>query len=113
MTTETINLICEKLAEWFGTTAEAIQQYLPDFLHRYGLYMACKTTITTFAITAAVSAICVPLFILMLLDLLEDTKIAKKIFIAIVIAILVCIIVCNIPHFIFPEFYAIEQLISS
>ena len=113
MTTETINLICEKLAELFDTTVETIQQYLPDFLHQYGLYLATKNGVSTILIVLGISAIAAPLFLLMLADLCDNIHTPKKIFIALIIIIVFCLIIYIVPHFIFPEFYAIEQLISS
>lgn len=57
-----------------------------------------------------------PLIFAILLDVFDDANTKnwpKKIIIGLIIVVILCLIAYIISHFVFSEFYAIEQLISS
>lgn len=112
MTAENIELIYEKLAEAFNVTVAQIQEYLPDFLRQFGLYMAWKDIAENIILVGVITIFAGGFLLLMMYDIMEDAKLARRIAIIGIVIIVICVILCNIAHFIWPEFYAIEVILK-
>lgn len=113
MDIEAIELICEKIATVFNTTVEVVQQYLPEFLHKYGLYLAFDSWTTYFLISNILAVFMAGMFLAVWIKFDDKYKMPPaKYIVGIFIIINIIGIIGILPNFLFPEFYAIKVLFN-
>lgn len=107
----------KSLADFFGTTTEAVMDNAPSFLSKYGWYCtlsALPTHILQAVFIIAAFTIVFFLFNLLVEDTLWVTKKTIKyyIFACIGVVIFVCVI-CLLPTIITPELVGLDHLVKT
>ena len=112
---QTLNMILSALANFFGTTTEAIMQHAPEWLAKYGWYITLHTDLVEFILVGAfIGAILAACFLAILACAGHDIgkgAIALAVLIFVIVAViagLIPIITCLVA----PEIVGLEAAIK-
>lgn len=112
---QTLNLIVSALANFFGTTTEAILRNAPTWLVKYGWYVTLHYELVSFILVGALIGGCVAGLFLFVYNIVDKPYTAGVIAIACLIFIVVVIIAASIPIItcaLAPEIVGIEAAIK-